>query len=90
MVDILVKNARIVDGTTDVAKDAVDIRLADGHVQEVGCSLTAGDNSHVIDAREGYVMPGLIDAHVHVLATMANLKQNALLPVISFALGRIF
>jgi predicted amidohydrolase len=40
MNNILIKNARIVDGTTDRAKDAVDIMLADGKVQDIGPSLT--------------------------------------------------
>ncbi len=49
MTDILVKNARIVDGTEDRAKDAIDIRLADGPVQELGASLSAPDTTTVID-----------------------------------------
>ena len=80
MTKILIKNARIVDGTQDRAKDAVDILLADGHVQEVGASLKTSGDATVIDAKGGFVMPGLIDAHVHVIAQDANLKQNAALP----------
>ncbi len=80
MTDILVKNARIIDGTEDRAKDAIDIRLADGHVQELGTALSAPDTTTVIDASDSFVMPGLIDAHVHVNAQNANLKENAALP----------
>ena len=68
MNNILIKNARIVDGTTDRAKDAVDIMLADGKVQDIGPSLTTSGDVTVIDARDRFVMPGLIDAHVHVIA----------------------
>ncbi len=80
MTNILIQNARIVDGTQDRAKDAVDILLADGHVQEVGTSLKTSGDTTVIDAKDSFVMPGLIDAHVHVIAQYANLKQNAALP----------
>ena len=80
MTHILIQNARIVDGTQDRAKDAVDIVLADGHVQEVGTSLMISGDMTVIDAKDSFVMPGLIDAHVHVIAQDANLKQNAALP----------
>ena len=68
MNNILIKNARIVDGTTDRAKDAVDIMLADGKVQDIGPSLTTSGDVTVIDTRDRFVMPGLIDAHVHVIA----------------------
>ena len=80
MTDILITSARIVDGTTDRPKDAVDIRLADGHVQEQGTGLSPGPETVVIDAKDQFVMPGLIDAHVHVNAIDANLKANAALP----------
>ena len=80
MADILIRNARIVDGTADRPADAVDLRLADGVVQEIGPQLNAGNDTQTIDAGDHYVLPGLIDAHVHVVATRANLKENAALP----------
>ena len=80
MKDILIKNARVVDGTTDRAKDAVDILLAEGEIKDIGPSLKALRDVKVIDARDLFVMPGLIDAHVHVIAQDANLKQNAVIP----------
>ncbi len=80
MTDVLIRNARIVDGSKDRPSDAVDIRLADGLVQEHGAALTPGDATVVVDAAEYYVMPGLIDAHVHVNALDVNLKANGALP----------
>lgn len=80
MTDILIKNARIVDGSTERPLEAVDIRMADGRVQEHGTDLKTGADSAVIDAADYIVMPGLIDAHVHVNAVDANLKANAALP----------
>lgn len=80
MTDILIKNARVVDGSADRPKDAIDIRLAEGLVQEHGAALTPGDTTLVIDAAKHFVMPGLIDAHVHVNALDVNLKANSTLP----------
>ncbi|MCY6382197.1 metal-dependent hydrolase family protein [Hoeflea prorocentri] len=80
MTDLLITNARIVDGTTDQPQDAIDLRLAHGRVQEHGHDLKPGENTIVVDARNHYVMPGLIDAHVHVVATTADLKANTALP----------
>ncbi|WP_172329166.1 amidohydrolase family protein [Mangrovicoccus sp. HB161399] len=79
MTDLLIRNARIIDGTTDRAKDATDIRIADGLVQETGSAL-ANPGVPEIDAAGRYVMPGLTDAHVHVIAVTADLKANAALP----------
>ena len=79
MTDLLISNARIVDGTQDRPTDPVDLRIAEGLVQEVG-TLQPGAHSQVIDAAGHFVMPGLIDAHVHVNAVDANLKANAALP----------
>ncbi len=80
MSDLLVKNARVVDGTADRPRDAVDLRIADGLVQEQGADLSAGPDTRTIDAAGRFVMPGLIDAHVHVTATTADLKANGGLP----------
>ncbi len=80
MTDILIKAARIIDGSTDRAQDAVDIRLADGLVQELGPTLAPGAETMVIDAADHVVMPGLVDAHVHVNALEVNLKVNGQLP----------
>lgn len=80
MTDILIQNARIVDGSADQPCEAIDIRLAEGTVQEHGKGLTPGARTVVLDAAEFFVMPGLIDAHVHVNAVDANLKANAALP----------
>ena len=80
MTDILIRNAKIVDGKTDRPRDAQDLRLADGLVQEVGSELSPGDRTQVVNVADQYVLPGLIDAHVHVVATLANLKENTSLP----------
>ncbi|WP_138466727.1 amidohydrolase family protein [Poseidonocella sp. HB161398] len=79
MTDLLIRNARIIDGTTDRPQDATDIRIADGLVQETGSGLSAPGATE-IDAAGRYVMPGLTDAHVHVIAVTADLKANAALP----------
>ncbi|MEM6461331.1 MAG: amidohydrolase family protein [Pseudomonadota bacterium] len=80
MTDLLIRNACIVDGTKDRPADAVDIRIADGSIQEYGTALVPGEQTVEIDARNCYVVPGLIDAHVHVVALDVNLKANAALP----------
>lgn len=61
---ILIKGGRILDPKNEI--DMVgDILVKDGHVAEV-CSGIKEDTDRIIDATGMYVMPGLIDLHVHL------------------------
>ncbi len=75
----LLKNARIVDGTAREPTDPMGIVIEDGMIREVGAGVTASTDA-VLDLAGLTVMPGLIDCHVHVIATTANLGLNAALP----------
>ncbi len=79
MTSLLLKNARIVDGTADRPNDPVDIAIEDGRFVEVGTDIKF-DAQETLDLKGQIVMPGLIDCHVHVIATTANLGLNAELP----------
>ncbi|AYG64078.1 amidohydrolase family protein [Rhizobium jaguaris] len=80
MPPIIIPNAPIVDGSADRAAHLVDVLLTDGRVVEVGERVNAPLGAHVFDAAGHFVMPGLIDCHVHVAAATANLAVNAMLP----------
>lgn len=75
----IIRNARIIDGSQDRAADPQDIVIENGVFQEVSDKVSVQCDNE-IDAKEHYVMPGLIDCHVHVIATTADLKANADLP----------
>lgn len=75
----LLKNARIVDGTAPEPTDPMGIVIEDGKIRDVGPGVTA-DTDEVLDMEGLTVMPGLVDCHVHVIATTANLGLNAALP----------
>ncbi len=63
-VDILIKNARVVDGTGS-PWFVSDVAVNDGHIVAIGKSLDL-DATEVIDARGRVLAPGFIDVHTHV------------------------
>jgi len=76
---ILLTNARIVDGTAPERGDPVQVLIENDRIREVGKSIAPG-KAKVIDLAGRTLMPGLIDAHVHVVACLADLGRNAMLP----------
>ena len=79
MASTLFTNARIVDGTAPEAGAPVSVLVEGGTIRDVGKSVVSA-KAKVIDLKGKTLMPGLIDAHVHVVAGVADLGRNALLP----------
>ncbi len=60
---ILIKGGRVID--PDTRLDGVaDVYIEDGVIQKVG-KAEKGESDQILDASGCYVMPGLIDLHVH-------------------------
>ena len=74
--NILIKNGRILDPATGT--DMVgEILIEDGKIAEVGEKLEA-EAERVVDAAGCYVMPGLIDLHVHLRDPGQEYKEDIL------------
>jgi imidazolonepropionase-like amidohydrolase len=58
-------NAKVFDGTT--LQDWTSVRFADGLITDCSAASAAQQGDEVIDAGGGTVLPGLIDAHVHLV-----------------------
>lgn len=83
----LLKGARIVDAAHRDDDGRYDVLIEDGTIREVAPRIETQADAHVLDVAGKTLMPGLIDCHVHVLASLANLGTNAKLPN-AFALFR--
>lgn len=57
-------NAKVFDGTT--SRDWTSVRFVDGLITGCSAGSAVHDGDDVIDAAGGTVLPGLIDAHVHL------------------------
>lgn len=65
----LIRNGTLIDGTGAAPLPNAGVLVEDGRIKAVGSvqSLPYIDSVEEIDAQGGYILPGLIDTHVHVM-----------------------
>jgi len=63
--DLVIKNAHLIDVKNDL-DESMDVAVLDGKIAEVAKQIPGDKAEKVVDASGMYVVPGLIDMHVHV------------------------
>src|SRR5262245_45458484 len=63
---IVIKNARLFDGKSDKLVDDTTLVIVGNKIDKLGKNISAPAQATVIDAGGRTLMPGLIDAHVHL------------------------
>jgi imidazolonepropionase-like amidohydrolase len=83
-------NARILDGRVDGGTEG-HVLVEGNLIREVSDKPITSSTARTIDLKGRTLMPGLIDAHVHVIASEVNLSRHALLPdaVVAFRAAKI-
>lgn len=71
--DLLIRDVEL-DGSL------TDVRVADGKIAEIGSGLSQG--GPVLEGRGGALIPGLIDHHIHLLATAAARESVSLADIV--------
>jgi len=77
---VLFRNARLLDGESSAYRPGVDILVEGNRIREIGERRIKLSGARVIDLRGRVLMPGLIDAHVHVIGVTADLRALARIP----------
>jgi imidazolonepropionase-like amidohydrolase len=75
----LLTNATLVDATTPEPRPG-HILIENGLIRDLNAKPSSDPGGQVIDVRGRTVIPGLIDCHVHVVASMMDLAANVQLP----------
>src|SRR5512139_1742499 len=82
--DLVIRNGKWVCVQTGEILPHTDIAVADGHIAYVGpdAGHTIGQDTQVLDAKGSYLVPGLLDAHMHVESGMVTVSEfvRAVLP----------
>src|SRR6476659_303380 len=76
--DLVIRNGRLVNVHTREVLDGMEVAVAFGRVAMFGdCSHTIGPQTETIDAEGAYLVPGLIDTHLHVESVMVTVTRFA-------------
>lgn len=62
----VLRNARLVDGTGAAARDDVDVLVVGDRITEIAADVVAPEGAREIDLGGRTLLPGFIDAHVHL------------------------
>jgi imidazolonepropionase-like amidohydrolase len=79
----VVNDGTVIDNVTVISPERsaplahAVVVVRDGRIAEVGTDLVAGPHAKQIDGRGGFLVPGLIDSHVHV-GNMGPLDDDAI------------
>ena len=75
--DLVIKNGKWVSVQSGEIIPGSDIAIKDGHIAYVGedASHTIGKKTKVIDAKGRYLVPGLLDGHMHVESGMVTVTE---------------
>ncbi len=73
--NLLIKGGRVIDPSQGL-DEVADVAVENGLVREIGRGLKAPAGAEVIDASGHYVVPGLVDMHVHLRDPGLEYKED--------------
>ncbi|WP_239751776.1 amidohydrolase family protein [Mammaliicoccus sp. H-M34] len=74
---MILKNINLIDGTGNDIQKNIDIKIENNVIAKIGKNLNGDD---VIEGNGQYLLPGMIDSHVHVMLEMEPLENRLSTP----------
>ena len=65
MATLVIKNGRLIDPANN-RDEIADVLIDDGKIAEIAQNISPPDDTKIIDAKDRWVTPGLIDIHTHL------------------------
>ena len=81
MVSYVFSGGRFLDPRRDELQDGISVLVEDGMIKDVADRPITTAGATRIDLRGRTLMPGLIDAHIHVVLTEVNLRLLSDVPL---------
>jgi len=81
MAQILLRNFELLDPEQDELRGGCELLVEGDRIREVSARPIRADNATVIDCGGRTLMPGLIDAHVHVCLSEVYIRQLENIPL---------
>ncbi|GAF22932.1 aryldialkylphosphatase [Bacillus sp. JCM 19047] len=77
-----ITNVTMIDGTGNDAIEQAVVLVEKNHIKAVGTSqtITIPSDATIIDGGGQYLLPGLIDTHVHMALEIKNVQESLLTP----------
>jgi cytosine/adenosine deaminase-related metal-dependent hydrolase len=78
-IDLLIRNGHVIDPRNNI-DGVMDVAIAGDRIAQVASSIQPSPKTRVVDAKGLYVVPGLIDTHLHFpqMQVMASYAANLL------------
>ena len=76
---MLIKNINLIDGTGSAIQQNVDVIIQDHRFKTIGQNLNH-ENHEIIEGTDKYLLPGMIDSHVHIMEEMRPLTDKLATP----------
>ena len=75
---LVIEGGTLIDGTGDTPQTDMRMVIRNGRIQEIGprSEVVRPAQSRVIDAQGKFILPGLIDSHVHYFGYEGELYLN--------------
>jgi hypothetical protein len=73
----VIKNVTVISSERSAPLAHASVVIRDGHIAQIGTDLVASAHANQIDGHGGFLIPGLIDSHVHV-GNMGALNDDAI------------
>ncbi|GAB3058682.1 amidohydrolase family protein [Salinicoccus sesuvii] len=80
MKNLFIKNVNLIDGTGSELISNTNVLVEDGRFKSIGADESQVGDAEVIDGQGQYMLPGMIDAHVHMMIEFKPVEERLVTP----------